>query len=121
MNIAAVLLALTLPAMIVPHDRGVRPEDWPDELEPFRGAARSLEVATGLQETIHFVPFEDRETFERLWPTLRGLATPGAPLTLRRPGGDGPWGKFLPHDRPGVWISTPLHGPELAGTCSRRR
>ena len=82
------LLSLTLitaSALVIPHERGDWPEDWPKELEALRERARTTEWATGSQEDSHAIPFETREDFEKYWPVFAKLLQPGAVLTLRSP------------------------------------
>jgi hypothetical protein len=83
---SALLLALMLPfvasAMFSTKERGQWPATWPKELEPFRSHARTIEVATGVQENVFEIRFESREEFERAWPAILKLKTPGAPITL---------------------------------------
>jgi hypothetical protein len=43
-------------------------------------------MASGTQEHIYSIPFRSVEDFRTLWPMLRGLVTPGAPITLKQIG-----------------------------------
>src|SRR5712672_3132907 len=83
---SALLLAMVLPfvasAMFSTEERGQWPATWPKELEPFRSHARTIEEASGTQENIYEIRFESREEFERVWPVILKLKTPGAPVTL---------------------------------------
>ena len=79
------LTVLSASALVIPHDRGIWPEDWPKELEPFRERSRTTEWATGSQEDSHRIPFADRADFEKYWPVFLQLLKPGARITLRSP------------------------------------
>jgi hypothetical protein len=78
------LLANTAIAIIGINDRGTWPEDWPAELEPLRESSRTIMVGTGIQENVYEIPIRDRETFDKVWPAILNIRTPGGPLTLRR-------------------------------------
>ena len=69
-------------AVVMISDKGDWPADWPKSLEPLRGSARTLEVAAGNQENIYEITFSNRESFEKAWPDILALKTPGAPLKL---------------------------------------
>ena len=103
-------------AAIFPQDRGAWPEDWPAELEPLRETSRTLGVGTAIQENIYEIPIKDRETFERLWPIILKLRTPGGPLKLYRAGAAPPkgWGQFLSNKQPGIRIYGPTGALSLA-------
>lgn len=108
-------------AAVFPQDKGTWPKDWPKELEPLRESARTIGIGTGIQQNIYEIRFSDRETFERLWPVILKLKTPGAPLALYRTETPPPpdWGTFLSNAQPAVRIYAPSGGysiaPELAG------
>ncbi len=88
MKAAVFLLALTVltaSALVIPHERGDWPENWPVELEPLRESARTTEWATGSQEDSHSIPFGTREDFEKYWPVFAKMLKPGAKLTLVSP------------------------------------
>ena len=98
-------------ALIIPSDEGKWPTSWPKELESLRKRAKTLDVATGTQEHIYTIPFETREEFEKFWPILMKLRTPGSPLTLSKVGADDKgWGKFLSNAKPCVRIKGPTGG-----------
>ena len=98
-------------ALIIPSDEGKWPASWPKELESLRKKSKTLDVATGTQEHIYTIPFENRDEFEKLWPVLVKLRTPGSPITLTRTSTvDAGWGKFLPNDKPCVRIKGPTGG-----------
>lgn len=65
------------------ENKGSWPADWPQELEPLRQQARTLEGP--LAPLLHYaIPFSAREDFESAWPHLLKVRTPGAPIVLRR-------------------------------------
>ena len=98
-------------ALLMPWNEGKWPATWPKELDSFRKDAQTLDVATGKQEHIHTIPFKDRETFEKLWPILLGLRTPGSPITLSKIGQSHPgWGKYLSNKLPCIRIKGPSSG-----------
>lgn len=79
------LTAVTVCGLVVTHDRGNWPENWPAELEPLRAQARTTEWATGSQEDSHQIPFTSRAQFETYWPVFRKMLEPGAVVRLRSP------------------------------------
>ena len=98
-------------ALVIPSDEGKWPTSWPKELESLRKRSKTLDVATGTQEHIYTIPFESRDEFEKLWPVLIKLRTPGSPLTLSKVGEtDSGWGKFLSNAKPSVRIKGPTGG-----------
>jgi hypothetical protein len=97
-------------ALIIPSDEGKWPATWPKELEPLRNQAKTLDVATGIQEHIYTIPFETREDFEKYWPILSSLRTPGSPLTLSKAGSESGWGQFVSNAKPCVRIKGPTGG-----------
>ena len=98
-------------ALVMMSDEGKWPVTWPQELESLRKRAKTLDVATGIQEHIYTIPFENRDEFEKLWPVLMKLRTPGSPLTLSKMGDtDSGWGKFLSNAKPSVRIKGPTGG-----------
>jgi hypothetical protein len=87
------------------EDRGSWPESWPQELEPLREQARTLEGPLVLLR--HYaIPFTNRETFEAAWPHLLKVKSRGAPLVLRR----GPSFWLGDKSNAGVCIHTPPQG-----------
>lgn len=86
-------------------DRGEWPKNWPQELEPLREHARTLEGPLAPQR--HYaIHFNDREEFESAWPHLLKIKGEGQPLVLSR--GDD---FFLGNDHPaGVIVHSPLPG-----------
>lgn len=118
MKRASILLALLLVvlntwqahALVMMSDEGKWPANWPKELEPLRKRAKTLDVATGTQEHIYTIPFESRDEFEKFWPILMTLRTPGSPLKLSRTGAENDWGKFMSNAKPSVRIKGPTGG-----------
>lgn len=64
------------------------PNDWPATLEPFRALATTTMVVNARRESIYTIQFTNRDSFERIWPTILQLRTPGGPLTIRSAHGD---------------------------------
>jgi hypothetical protein len=58
------------------------PKGWPEELVPYLEKGRTYGTAG---ETVHEIPFAGRDEFERIWPTILTLKSPGSPLVLYRP------------------------------------
>lgn len=107
----AVFASWEAAALVIPSDEGKWPATWPKEMESLRKRAKTLDVATGTQEHIYTIPFENRDEFEKLWPVLMKLRTPGSPLTLSRVGStDAGWGKFMSNAKPCVRIKGPTGG-----------
>jgi hypothetical protein len=74
-------------AYIVHSSRGNWPADWPVELDPFRQRATTDWYGLFLgNATAYTIPFHDRTEFERLWPVILRLRTPGAPLVVKSGG-----------------------------------
>ena len=110
---AAVLLPTTFCfCLVMTRNHGAWPKDWPKELEPLRATSRTIEIATGLQQNIHEIPFSDRETFERIWPVILKLKSQGAPLSLYCTQTAPPvnWGSLLSNEKPMVRIYAPSGG-----------
>jgi hypothetical protein len=78
----AALIPATVMALVTSHGKGTWPASWPTELDSYREQARTIEVATGTQETIYEIPFSSREEFERIWPVLLQIKSPRAPITF---------------------------------------
>ncbi|QDU37424.1 hypothetical protein Mal4_17360 [Maioricimonas rarisocia] len=114
---AVMLVAISVEAAIFPQDRGAWPEDWPEVLEPLRMTSKTIGVGTGIQENIYEIPIADAETFEKVWPEILKLRTPGSRLTLyRASAGDHPtWGQFLSNERAAIRIFAPTGGFSTAG------
>jgi hypothetical protein len=108
--LAVLFGALDARALIIPSDEGKWPETWPKQLEPLRKTSKTLDVATGIQEHIYTIPFETRDEFEKFWPILITLRTPGSPLTLSKSGTESGWGQFVSNSKPCVRIKGPTGG-----------
>ncbi len=80
--VMTVLLSSLCFALVMISSTGTWPDSWPKELGPYRKQARTLGVAHGIQETVHEIPFDNREDFEKAWPHILTLKSPGAPLIL---------------------------------------
>ena len=70
--------------LVITDTRGTWPDSWPKELEPYRGQAKTIAIASGIQENVYEIRFENREEFEKLWPIILKLKDKKAPLRLRR-------------------------------------
>ncbi|HTY88202.1 MAG TPA: hypothetical protein VMB80_12110 [Candidatus Acidoferrum sp.] len=85
-RIAALLIAglspAVLMALVIENPQGTWPTNWPKELEPFRVRSRTVELAAGNQENVYEIPLTNRADFERVWPSVLQLKSPGAPITL---------------------------------------
>jgi hypothetical protein len=84
--LAVGLVAVTARALVMIDGKGRWPADWPKALEPLREHARTIEVANGTQENIYEITFKDRAEFEKAWPVIISLKTPGAPVRLYKVG-----------------------------------
>lgn len=78
----AVSIPASVMALIATLGEGKWPDSWPKELESYRKQSRTIEVATGTQETIYEIPFTNREEFEKIWPVLLQIKSPRAPITF---------------------------------------
>jgi hypothetical protein len=87
-TVALILFAAIGDALVITRSTGTWPKEWPKELELLRAQTRTLDIANGTQEEIYEISFSDRAQFEKLWPTLLALKTPGAPLRLYKMGPD---------------------------------
>ena len=88
LTICLAALALGAACAVASADYSVKnhgswPADWPQELEPLRKQALTLEGP--LVPNLHYaIPFSSQEEFEAAWPHLLKVKTPGAPIVLRR-------------------------------------
>lgn len=96
-------------ALVMTDNTGRWPAEWPKELEPLRASARTIGIATGIQQSIYEIEFKDREEFERAWPAILKVRTPGSTVTLYAKGDPPPesWGALLHNDKPAVRIYAP--------------
>jgi hypothetical protein len=84
MGCVALLAAGLCLALVQLSDEGHWPDTWPEELDALREQARTLGVATGIQETVYEIPFTSSEQFEAAWPHILAVKSEGAPLILVR-------------------------------------
>ena len=79
-------LFLSLPCFprVTTHNTGAWPDTWPQELDPYRKQAKTLNVAHGIQETVFEISFDRRKDFERAWPHILKIRGKDAPLVLER-------------------------------------
>lgn len=105
-------MPMGLLGLISTSDSGTWPQTWPAELDPLRKQARTIGVATGIQQDIHEIPFTDRAQFSDAWPAILKLRTPHAPVTLYWTDSPPPksWGTLLSTGRPMVRIYAPTGG-----------
>ncbi len=90
-TVAALLCSTTVWAVVQSVTKGLWPNSWPKELEPYRARANTLDFGTGTDLTVYEIPFGDREDFESVWPHILSLKSEGAPLILvRSPSAYGP-------------------------------
>ncbi len=108
--IVSVLVTFALPpicfSLAMTQDKGKWPDSWPQEMEPLRNKAKTIEFTAGNQEDIYEIHFSDRDQFEHFWPVILSLKTPGAPLRLSRINPDYQ-GSLLSYARPAVRIYAP--------------
>lgn len=71
-------------ALVSVSNTGTWPESWPKELEPFHNQAKTYDVAHGIQETVHEIPFDSQEYFEIAWPHILTLKSAGGVLILEK-------------------------------------
>jgi hypothetical protein len=97
---------------IYTQEEGNWPKDWPAELEPLRGSARTIGVATGIQENIYEIPIADRATLDRVWPAVLKLHTHGGRVTLSKAGQEShpDWGSILDNRQAAIRIYAPSGG-----------
>lgn len=89
------------------------PTAWPKALDEVRHSCRTYGVATGTQETIYEIVFDDRDKFDRLWTALMTVRTPGSPLRLS-PIEPPKEGALLSNAKPTVRIYGPPDGVTIA-------
>ena len=69
--------------MVIVHETGRWPDSWPKELEPYRKQAETRSSSIPYSENVYEIRFENRQEFEKLWPTILKLKDKRAPLRLR--------------------------------------
>ena len=99
-------------ALVMSANEGKWPANWPAVLEPFRKQARTIEIATGIQQNIYEIYFTNRAQFEEAWPVILKVKTPGSPVTLYSTNSPPPrdWGSLLTNSRAAVRIYGPAEG-----------
>jgi hypothetical protein len=78
------VIALFCVGMVIVHGSPDAPPAWPDELREAVQRGTLFGIANLTQEDLYEFPLTDRGEFERLWPALLKLQSPGAPLALYR-------------------------------------
>ncbi len=113
---------------LVAEASGKWPLDWPKELEPLREKSQTIAISIEYQQqNIHDIPFDDRQTFERIWPIILELKSKGAPLTLYRVGSKQYEWSLLSKTKPVVRILAPsgayinLSGEEAAKASRKKQ
>lgn len=107
-------------ALVMTHEGCTWPTDWPKALDEVRNSCFTIEVATGIQENIYEIVFDNREKFEKLWPVLLRVKTPGGALRLFRL--NGPSTSWLTSDaQPAVRIFGPSEGVTMLPTAGDER
>jgi hypothetical protein len=96
-------------ALVMIHEEGMWPADWPKELEPYREQARTIGVAAGGQEDVFEISFRNREEIEKIWPVILTLKSEGAPLTLITAGSAPGWAGLFDNSKPLVRIYAPSY------------
>ncbi|MBN1858451.1 hypothetical protein JW848_04520, partial [Candidatus Bipolaricaulota bacterium] len=87
--VALTALAALCVGVVSVSEGGSPPGGWPAELTPYLNGVVEYGIVTRISETHYVIPFEDRESFERAWPLLLTLKSPGGSLTLYRAGQPG--------------------------------
>lgn len=92
--------------------RGVWPENWPEELEPFREQAESISWFASAATLHYIIEFRSREEFEAVWPAVLRLKTEGAPIRLKTvdPPRTAADGARVVRDKPALMINCPPVG-----------
>jgi len=95
-------------AVVMTHEGCTWPEDWPKALNEVGNSCRTIEIAAGNQEDVYEIVFDDREKFEKLWPVLSTVKTPGAPLRLFKAGSPS-WSTLFSNAKPTMRIFAPAY------------
>lgn len=105
--------------LVFTRDGGSWPSDWPAELEPLRGSAKTIDVGTGTQEQIYEITFESSDDFLKAWPALLQVRTPGSPLRFRQVSVSEPkkgsWESIVSNSKPKVRIYAPVSNSTRVG------
>lgn len=123
--VAAVLVAtvfassICLGLVLGPQRGGGWSATWPEELEPYRKQAWTMGLSDRLpllptrrpprqHQTVHWIPFDRQEDFEKAWPAILKVKDKGAPLILESRPFIHPWyRRLLPATEAGVLILCP--------------
>ena len=90
-------------------NEGQWPTNWPAQMDPLRKSARTISVATGIQENIYEIVFTNRAQFELVWPAIQKVKTPLSPVTIYKTNSPAPkgWGWILTNSQPSIRIYAP--------------
>ena len=58
-----IILSSSALGMIIYDYVGTWPKSWPNEIEPLRLQATSIDVGTAIQEALYLISFKNREQF----------------------------------------------------------
>ena len=106
-----------LPGLLMSRSRGTWPNHWPKELETLRDQSSTNNYMTLDSCTVYEIPFQDRAQFERVWPHLLKLMTPGSKLILE----DGPSSTLGQSTmQAGVRLDCPPYGSEFRTPSGKR-
>lgn len=82
-GVAAILLCCPVClGLVIESGEGAWPLDWPEELSPYRAQAKTTEFAAGNSENMYEIRFDDREEFEKIWPTIMKVKSKEGTLKL---------------------------------------
>jgi len=114
-----VLLAAVSPslAVVTVHEGGTWSDGWLPELEGVRAQTTTIDVATGIRETIYQIPLRSHDEFEAIWRAVLSARSPGGTLTLYRTGSEAPEWPGVSNSGPAIrmfmpsggWPYPPLH------------
>lgn len=107
-----IILPGIVSALVMTSNEGMWPTTWPKELEELRKQARTIDVATGIQQHIYEIQITNREQFERVWPAILKVKTTNGLITIYRTNNPPPrsWGSLLTNGLPTVRIYAPTEG-----------
>lgn len=92
-------------------NKGMWPKTWPEELDPLRKPARTMEHTS---VAIYEIPFTNRAEFEAAWPHILKVRSPKSPIILT----SAPYRKLGANIPAGVRIHAPLTGKLATPTGS---
>ena len=84
--LGVLLTAVVSRGLVETSERGEWPGNWPVAMDVLRDHAKTFKIMEGTQENIYEITFSDRDEFEKAWPVILGVKTPGAPVRLYRAG-----------------------------------